>query len=664
MYTYRCIRCCLTMLAAMLLLVGCTHDAGTVAGKEDAPCQDDETCDSDLACEDSNGCEDPCDGISCSDHGACEVSDDQPSCRCDAGYHNEGLDCVEDEGSPCEGVTCSGRGTCSVRNGQAECICDEGYHPENLECVENPPSDSKDPEDPCRGITCSGHGTCVDNAGNAECDCDGGYYADGLTCVEDTADSSEYVGGTVNSSVMLFGEWDWNTDNCIRGVERAAELGTETVNFVPTHYFDGAQTSVDKFGKKRFVVSDYCYKSEGGCLSFDNTAIQNFEKGMRKCFEVAVDLGLNLAVIPHLDPAPGSSGGWRNNADFDPLEKLEGASYAEFMLYPLARAINDAMGLSTDVYFALQAEMGETLFLHPDSYKKLADEIQQMLLDGLQSSTGRVQVGISLNWNSVGGGVKPDDIADKTALVKLFERAEFIGLSAYHPVSAYPVVEDFDTSIDSFAGELETFGIDLWDLHQQGQFIHFSEFGIGGGANGKDGGKRKATTRPEAAEKPYMGVGGSCSTENDPWVGEVKDFRRDYYVAAVHHFTGHGIWQVDKTFLWNIGSWDVQGLSNETGTGECNYRDDFVVSLIEKHNRAVMSGEYLSNPDGIPVCDNPESDADGDGWGSQDGQQCAVVVPEPETEYVDGFPVCTDPNSDPDGDGWGWENGETCIVAD
>ncbi len=81
-----------------------------------------------------------------------------------------------DAGDPCEGVTCSGHGTCQVTGGQAECICDPGYHPENLECV---------PDDPCEGVTCSGHGTCQVTGGQAECICDPGYHAQGLACVAD-----------------------------------------------------------------------------------------------------------------------------------------------------------------------------------------------------------------------------------------------------------------------------------------------------------------------------------------------------------------------------------------------------------------------------------------------------------------------------------------------
>ena len=55
-------------------------------------------------------------------------------CVCDTGYHAQGLECVANA-DPCEGVTCSGFGTCEVVGGQAQCNCQQGYHAQGLECV-------------------------------------------------------------------------------------------------------------------------------------------------------------------------------------------------------------------------------------------------------------------------------------------------------------------------------------------------------------------------------------------------------------------------------------------------------------------------------------------------------------------------------------------------
>lgn len=52
---------------------------------------------------------------------------------------------VAEPPGPCEGVTCSGHGSCRIVDGQAACICDAGYHAEGLYCVED--------VDACAGIS-------------------------------------------------------------------------------------------------------------------------------------------------------------------------------------------------------------------------------------------------------------------------------------------------------------------------------------------------------------------------------------------------------------------------------------------------------------------------------------------------------------------------------
>lgn len=58
----------------------------------------------------------------------------------------------------------------------------------------------------------------------------------------------------------------------------------------------------------------------------------------------------------------------------------------------------------------------------------------------------------------------------------------------------------------------------------------------------------------------------------------------------------------------------------------------------------------------FPVCANPLSDPDGDGYGWENRASCRVAVS--QTKY------CTRNDSDSDGDGYGWENGQSCVVAE
>jgi hypothetical protein len=111
----------------------------------------------------------------------------------------------ENGGDACEGVTCSGLGTCLlVADDLATCDCNAGYHAEGLNCVENPP-------DPCDGITCSDHGICFQDVnGDAACNCESGYRAEGLECVEADQCDPDYLranalanGTVINSGVTL-----------------------------------------------------------------------------------------------------------------------------------------------------------------------------------------------------------------------------------------------------------------------------------------------------------------------------------------------------------------------------------------------------------------------------------------------------------------------------
>ncbi len=128
------------LVAAPVTLLGCRDDSGPPAGTEGGPCYGNGTCNEGLVCNEEKVCvpegADPCEGVDCSGHGTCEVQDGQASCRCEEGYHAQGLECVSDE-DPCAGVDCSGHGTCQVQDGQARCVCEDGYRADGLTCVPN-----------------------------------------------------------------------------------------------------------------------------------------------------------------------------------------------------------------------------------------------------------------------------------------------------------------------------------------------------------------------------------------------------------------------------------------------------------------------------------------------------------------------------------------------
>lgn len=85
----------------------------------------------------------------------------------------------------CEGVSCSGHGTCALSDGVASCTCEPGYEARGIECVA-PMGDASVPPPTCDGVTCSGRGTCALDSGTPTCTCDDGYRAVGLSCVADS----------------------------------------------------------------------------------------------------------------------------------------------------------------------------------------------------------------------------------------------------------------------------------------------------------------------------------------------------------------------------------------------------------------------------------------------------------------------------------------------
>ncbi len=198
--------------------------------------------------------DDPCAEVTCSDHGLCEVRDDEPVCLCESGYHADGTECIADpEG--CESGTCSGHGTCDDSTDEITCECDAGYTGDHCdecavgyhreggpsggtgECVPN--EDLCDP-DPCDDFDC-GHGACTCVAGEPICSCELGWTGDncdecdddyhqidgGGDCIpcNEVEFTFEAVGAT---SVWLTGDWtetEWAESTATGAIEMTAEGG-------------------------------------------------------------------------------------------------------------------------------------------------------------------------------------------------------------------------------------------------------------------------------------------------------------------------------------------------------------------------------------------------------------------------------------------------------
>ncbi|KAG2493204.1 hypothetical protein HYH03_008624 [Edaphochlamys debaryana] len=231
----------------------------------------------------------------------------------------------------------------------------------------------------------------------------------------------------LNPSVMILGMFDWVpyqdqppfTSRCSDMVDRAkASAGGTRINFVPTHYWQDKDSNGG--------VDAYCYMdSNMDCVRHTAQSIASFRSGLELCFRRAVEEGLGLSIVPHLDDG-GRTAAWRNGLKFNPKQKYGGFSYEDVMLNPIADALAAAIAVTPSwvdplpVWFALQGEMSATVLNYPGEYWYLLKEIRDRFLSGLRRRglpetlvaihSGLTQVGVSFNFNKVlqvntGGGV-------------------------------------------------------------------------------------------------------------------------------------------------------------------------------------------------------------------------------------------------------------------
>ncbi|KAG2427359.1 hypothetical protein HXX76_012553 [Chlamydomonas incerta] len=500
----------------------------------------------------------------------------------------------------------------------------------------------------------------------------------------------------INPSIMVVGAYDWG-DRCLDMVQRAAEAGGSVLNFVPTHYWRGSEGGKDK----EEPVREFCYMdSSRSCVAFDAAALESFRAGMARCFTAAVRAGLGISVVPHLDDGAGRSGTWRNGLLFSPvlLDPLAAALAAA-----MADSSSTAEGAAgpggkagggdephhqpppVPVWFALQGEMSATVLRYPHEYTQLVAEMRARLLTALwERGVPAEQVGLSFNYNKFlswsdkdphteDGNADEREAAEPAAgnqtqsapapaaaagvdvagLTRLFEEVDFVGVSAYGHLKPDFQPQDLDVSATTFFQEMrDTVGLDLASLLRRRGWgtngtastaveFHYSEFGVGGGANG--GGHRAARSPAAAAAAPYWGISGVYRPFTDPFSSsnnEMRQWRRSFYSRALD-WLGAGAavrlppitaggggaaggdgggggtaaevarLPVQHCFLWSMGSWDVLGVYPEsTATSGSNaglawggfggrlrggapspaggtYRDEDVVAAVTRHNAGV-----------------------------------------------------------------------------
>ncbi|KXZ42868.1 hypothetical protein GPECTOR_113g280 [Gonium pectorale] len=228
-----------------------------------------------------------------------------------------------------------------------------------------------------------------------------------------------------------------------------------------------------------------------------------------------------------------------------------------------------------------------------------------------EGGAGGVAGGVGDVAGVVGGGGGRSLLSngiDLAALADLFERTEFLGVSAYAPLAANFEPEDLQASMATFYLEMrDKVGLDVVAIidrrnrqQQQQQRLgsgaawqgpavelHYSEFGVGGGTFS---GVMPALTPAAAANAPYFGMPVHYRPNTDPWAnGLMRDFLRSFYSRSLSWLSRGGgpLIPISHCFAWNMASWDVLGIYPESTNSYGSYRDPTVADMVVQHNRRV-----------------------------------------------------------------------------
>lgn len=343
---------------------------------------------------------------------------------------------------------------------------------------------------------------------------------------------SSYLCASVklNSSIIMFNQYDFK--ECTNRLIKAKHRGANRVNLIPTIF-------VKLIDRK---VQSYHYRDNHGDYQSMNSAfIKSYSNNILKCVIKANELKLAVSFTPHLDDYDERV--WRNYFDFDPLEKYQGFSYDEITLRSLINAINES---NQKVDFFVSGEMGKSYYLYSNSYHLLVKKLKQAT---------NANIGISFNYNNILG------FNNKFKYVNW----DMIGVSNYLPVRVNCDASDFQEHLLIVKRQLSLLGLDHLPLH-------FNEVGIGGinaDANVLD-----------IVKLPHEGVGGEYTISKDPWQREdLSNMRVKYHQCLLSFLKTTN--KIKTAFLWNLDSWDPQGLYPYT----VKYQSDTISEMILNHNR-------------------------------------------------------------------------------
>eukprot|EP00882_Tetradesmus_deserticola_P019388 GHRQ01020868.1.p2 GENE.GHRQ01020868.1~~GHRQ01020868.1.p2 ORF type:complete len:180 (+),score=69.27 GHRQ01020868.1:785-1324(+) len=153
-----------------------------------------------------------------------------------------------------------------------------------------------------------------------------------------------------------------------------------------------------------------------------------------------------------------------------------------------------------------------------------------------------------------------------------------------------------ESGVAKVQAEFMAMGINFKDIIIKGnKMLIYNEFALGGGVSecGDTPGKG-----PEIGFYPWLGITTPYTAEMDPFkrYADAKKFLLNYYTTTLNVLSkGGDSFPVHQAYLWNVVSWDVQGIhtasalwNTDVEQGDWPVRNGFavqeVIDMIKVHN--------------------------------------------------------------------------------
>lgn len=209
------------------------------------------------------------------------------------------------------------------------------------------------------------------------------------------------------------------------------------------------------------------------------TPRHRFTELLTGCLRNAIEQGFEtIMVTPHMDNSV-SNYYWRNYLRMDPALPVNGFSYWDIQLGPLATAINANLRPGVTFLFNLQGEMGTSLFGWPMQYLLLMQRARVQATAGKPQLASRVQMGFKLVVDTVYGvdnKVPVGELAEQSK--QLFYAADFVAISAYAALPTRLQPRHLQKSAEMVHRSLMMLGLDLTTKP-----VFYGEYGVGGGTS-------------------------------------------------------------------------------------------------------------------------------------------------------------------------------------